>query len=275
MKRNSTSEPVLCALFAALTAVCAQFSVPIGPVPISLATFAVYLAGGILGASGGAVEPGRFTFCSARRVCRFSPDFAAALGDCSGQPAAIWWDMSSARGSSASLSRRFGRKTLPLVCFHGFGDGGSLFSGHGLVSVSDKAGPLGISYALRFPVSPRRCGKNCRLRRRLRRASAEFSTTFAQRSRLGVKSASLPGYGGFVKNIFHNQRLFCEKLGEAGLSPPRTEPRRLHGVQVFRGKGYRCDFSVRMQLLKQQNFCGHSAAFSAKIDDPSAKLWRG
>lgn len=37
------------ALFAALICVCAPWSIPIGPVPISLATFAVYLAAAILG----------------------------------------------------------------------------------------------------------------------------------------------------------------------------------------------------------------------------------
>lgn len=37
------------ALFAALICVCAPWSIPIGPVPISLASFAVYLAAAILG----------------------------------------------------------------------------------------------------------------------------------------------------------------------------------------------------------------------------------
>lgn len=40
---------VFCALFAALTAVCAWIALPIGPVPISLATFAVMMCGLILG----------------------------------------------------------------------------------------------------------------------------------------------------------------------------------------------------------------------------------
>lgn len=41
---------VLCALFAAFCAVCAQLTIPIQPVPITLSTFAVLLAGGFLGA---------------------------------------------------------------------------------------------------------------------------------------------------------------------------------------------------------------------------------
>ncbi|MDR2355080.1 MAG: biotin transporter BioY [Clostridiales Family XIII bacterium] len=49
---------ILCGLFAALTAVCAVISLPLPftPVPVSLATLAVLLAGGILGAKFGALS---------------------------------------------------------------------------------------------------------------------------------------------------------------------------------------------------------------------------
>ncbi len=40
---------VLVALFAALTAVFSQISIPIGPVPINLGLLAVFVAGGLLG----------------------------------------------------------------------------------------------------------------------------------------------------------------------------------------------------------------------------------
>ena len=53
MEKKSGFQVAVCAVFAALTAVLSQLSVPIGPVPINLATFSVFLAGGILGASGG------------------------------------------------------------------------------------------------------------------------------------------------------------------------------------------------------------------------------
>ena len=39
---------VMCALFAALTAICAQISIPIQPVPICLSLFAVELCGALL-----------------------------------------------------------------------------------------------------------------------------------------------------------------------------------------------------------------------------------
>ena len=49
MKKMTTRMLVSCALFAALTAVCAWIAIPIGPVPISLATFAVMMCGLLLG----------------------------------------------------------------------------------------------------------------------------------------------------------------------------------------------------------------------------------
>ena len=46
-------KPVFCAVFAALICAVAPISVPIGPVPVSLATFAVMLAGFVLGPASG------------------------------------------------------------------------------------------------------------------------------------------------------------------------------------------------------------------------------
>jgi len=43
------NDMILIAVFAALLCITAPFSVPIGPVPVSLATFTVYLAGAMLG----------------------------------------------------------------------------------------------------------------------------------------------------------------------------------------------------------------------------------
>jgi biotin transport system substrate-specific component len=53
-----TKKLILCALFAALTAVCSMISIPLPftPVPINLATLSVFLAGGILGSKGGAIS---------------------------------------------------------------------------------------------------------------------------------------------------------------------------------------------------------------------------
>lgn len=49
---------ILCALFAALTAVCSMISVPLPftPVPVNLATLSVFLAGGLLGSKYGSLS---------------------------------------------------------------------------------------------------------------------------------------------------------------------------------------------------------------------------
>lgn len=54
MKKRTTAELVYGALFAALTAGLSQLSIPIGPVPVNLATFSVLLAGVVLGSRAGA-----------------------------------------------------------------------------------------------------------------------------------------------------------------------------------------------------------------------------
>ena len=56
MNRMKTTKLVTCALFAALTAILSQIAIPIGPVPINLATFSVFFAGALLGAKAGALS---------------------------------------------------------------------------------------------------------------------------------------------------------------------------------------------------------------------------
>ena len=58
MRNNKNYNLILTALFTAVTAVLAGLSItiPITPVPISLATFGVLLAGGILGAKYGSLS---------------------------------------------------------------------------------------------------------------------------------------------------------------------------------------------------------------------------
>ena len=46
---HSIRMQVLCALFAAVCAVCSQLTIPIQPVPITLGTFGVLMSGGFLG----------------------------------------------------------------------------------------------------------------------------------------------------------------------------------------------------------------------------------
>lgn len=56
--RTQTKSMVLCALFAAATAVLSQLSIPLPftPVPINLATLAIFIAGGLLGPVFGSIS---------------------------------------------------------------------------------------------------------------------------------------------------------------------------------------------------------------------------
>lgn len=58
LTKSRTANLSLCALFTALTGICACIAVPLPftPVPVSLATLAVLLSGGLLGAKYGAIS---------------------------------------------------------------------------------------------------------------------------------------------------------------------------------------------------------------------------
>ena len=56
MRKSNVTRMILCAMFAAITAVLSQIVIPIGPVPINLATFAVFCAGALLGPKFGALS---------------------------------------------------------------------------------------------------------------------------------------------------------------------------------------------------------------------------
>lgn len=52
----TTKQLILCALFAALTAVCSQILIPIPFIPINLALFSVHLSGALLGSKYGSLS---------------------------------------------------------------------------------------------------------------------------------------------------------------------------------------------------------------------------
>ena len=53
MKGLKTRDVALVGLFAALMVICAWISIPLGPVPVTLQTFAVFLAAALLGSKRG------------------------------------------------------------------------------------------------------------------------------------------------------------------------------------------------------------------------------
>ncbi len=58
MRNTKVRSLSLAALFAALTAVCAQIQIPLPMIPLNLALFSVYLCGALLGAKYGAASMG-------------------------------------------------------------------------------------------------------------------------------------------------------------------------------------------------------------------------
>ena len=70
---------IWCALFATITAVLSQIVVPIGPIPINLATFSVLTVGAILGKKMGAVSQLVYVLLGAVGIPVFSM-FRAGLG---------------------------------------------------------------------------------------------------------------------------------------------------------------------------------------------------
>ena len=56
MKRLNTRDVALVGLFAALTVICSWISIPAGPVPVTLQTFAVFLAAALLGSRRGTLS---------------------------------------------------------------------------------------------------------------------------------------------------------------------------------------------------------------------------
>ncbi len=76
MTNKTTKTLILCAFFAALTAVLSQVAVPLGPVPTNLAHISVFLAAGLLGAKYGALSQLVYALIGAAGL----PVFAGFMG---------------------------------------------------------------------------------------------------------------------------------------------------------------------------------------------------
>ncbi len=76
MKKEDTRRLVFCALFTALIAVFSQLQLPVGPVPVSLATLGVMLCGLLLGWRYGVLAVGAYILLGAVGV----PVFAGFQG---------------------------------------------------------------------------------------------------------------------------------------------------------------------------------------------------
>ena len=86
-KQISVRNLVITAVFAALICVAAPFAIQVGAIPITLATFAVYLAGAVLGAKRGAAAVAVYILLGAVGLpvfSNFNGGFAALLGPTGG-----------------------------------------------------------------------------------------------------------------------------------------------------------------------------------------------
>lgn len=81
MNKNKTRDLIRIALFAALTAVLSQIFIPLPftPVPVNLATFSIFIAGGVLGAKNGAISQIVYLLIGAIGLPVFA-GFTAGLG---------------------------------------------------------------------------------------------------------------------------------------------------------------------------------------------------
>lgn len=112
---NSTTKNLIyCALFAALTAVFSQIAIPIEPVPVNLALFSVFVAGGLLGAAKGSISQAVYILLGAVGAPVFSNlhgGFQVLIGPTGGYIAGYV----VAALAAGIVAERFGRKTIPVI----------------------------------------------------------------------------------------------------------------------------------------------------------------
>jgi biotin transport system substrate-specific component len=112
--RTTIKELTLCALFAALNAVLAQISIPIGPVPINLTHLSTYTAAGLLGARYGALSQLVYVLMGAIGLPVFS-GFSGGLGRVFGPTGGYILAYIGSAFLSGFLMERFGRKSVKAM----------------------------------------------------------------------------------------------------------------------------------------------------------------
>lgn len=117
MKNQTTLNMVFCGLFAAITAAASQVSVPIGPVPINLATLSVFIAGSVLGAKYGALSQTVFVLLGVFGLPVFA-GFRGGAQAVAGPTGGYIVGYIAAAWLVGFLSERFGEKSVQLAgCF--------------------------------------------------------------------------------------------------------------------------------------------------------------
>lgn len=114
MKKMTVFEMCITAFFATLTAVLTQIAIPIGPVPITLGTFSVFLAGALLGAKLGAVSQAIYVLLGIVGVPVFT-SFRAGVGVLLGPTGGYLWGYILAAGLIGFIVKRFGNNIYVLA----------------------------------------------------------------------------------------------------------------------------------------------------------------
>ena len=114
MKKMTVFEMCMTAFFAALTAILTQIAIPIGPVPITLGTFSVFLAGALLGAKLGAVSQAVYVLLGVFGVPVFS-SLRAGVGVLIGPTGGYIAGYILAAGLVGFFVKRYGNKFCVII----------------------------------------------------------------------------------------------------------------------------------------------------------------
>jgi biotin transport system substrate-specific component len=113
MKRTNVRMLVLTAMFTALTAICAQISIPLPNVPINLALLAIHLAGAVLGARYGLAGAVAYLLLGAAGLPVFS-GFRGGIGALTGITGGYLAGYALCALLTGLLCR--GSRSLPALC---------------------------------------------------------------------------------------------------------------------------------------------------------------
>lgn len=111
---KNTKNLALSAFFTAMTAVLSQVIIPIGPVPLSMATFAVFCAGAFLGAKYGAISQAVYLLLGVAGVPVFS-SFTGGIGKLTGPTGGYIIGYVAAAWLIGFITEKLGRKLHIIV----------------------------------------------------------------------------------------------------------------------------------------------------------------
>ena len=113
MKNLKVLDVTLCALFAGLSAVLSQISIPIGAVPVNLTHVSIFVAAGLLGAKKGAISQIVFVLLGVIGIPVFS-GFTGGIGKIVGPTGGFIIGYIACAFIAGIIINRFG-KSIPVL----------------------------------------------------------------------------------------------------------------------------------------------------------------